>query len=408
MVLIVGALTGFGPLCIDMYLPAYPDLSKEMRASASTVQLTLTATMIGLALGQIVIGPLSDRLGRRRPLFAGLGLFVASSGLCALSQNVETLIALRLAQGLGGSAGIVIAVAVVRDIHSGSQAARFFSFLMLVTGLGPILAPIAGATLLRVGSWRMIFLGLALMGAALLVVAVRSLPETLAVADRVPTSFNHARHDLWHVARSRTFLVNALAGSFGFATIFAYIAGSSFVLQDVYGMSPQQYSLVFGVNAIGLVAGGQLNGYLVSRVSSSQLLTAGLVALSTGAVTFLALVVMSVDGVGWVLATTLLCLISLGFVAPNALALAVNDFPLAAGSASAVLGFTRFSMGALVAPLVGLGGRHSALPLALVMALCALSGLSLRVLFRAPPGHITGSDGTPYRLPVEAALDIAT
>jgi DHA1 family bicyclomycin/chloramphenicol resistance-like MFS transporter len=390
MVLLVGALTAFGPLCVDMYLPALPRIGRDLGASASAVQASLTACLIGLALGPLLIGPLSDRLGRRKPLFIGLGAFIIASAACAAAPTIGWLIALRFVQGMGGAAGIVIAQASVRDQYSGTAAARFFSLLIMVTGVGPIIAPQIGAELLRLGSWRILFLFLAGAGSALLVLAVLRLPETLPVSARTSGKLAATLVSMRHVATDRTFLSNALACAFGYGTVFAYVAGSSFALENVYGLSPQTFGLVFAGNAVGLVIASQINGRVVSRYGSARLLTAGLVGLATASLGLLAVVLAGAGGLGGVLVCLFLVMSSLGFVAPNATALAMNDFPEAAGSASALLGLLRFSVGAAVAPLVGVGGSSDVLPLAVTMAACGLLAIGVRVLIRPLPARSAG------------------
>ncbi len=281
-VLILGSLSAFGPLSIDMYLPALPQLGRDYHAGASVVQLTLTACLAGLALGQLVAGPLSDSLGRRRPLLAGIALYAATSLLCVFAPSVYALVGLRLLQGTAGAAGIVIARAIVRDLHAGEAAARFFSLLMLINGLAPILAPIIGGQLLRVTSWRGIFVALTLIGAALWLGALLGVKETLAPEDRHRGGLRQTGATFALLVRDRTFVGYALALSCGFGAMFAYIAGSSFVLQDIHGVSPQLYSIVFAANALGIVACSQINRALVGRVSLHRLLAAGLVAAACG------------------------------------------------------------------------------------------------------------------------------
>jgi DHA1 family bicyclomycin/chloramphenicol resistance-like MFS transporter len=298
----------------------------------------------------------------------------------------------------------VIAQAIVRDQYSGTAAARFFSVLILVTGAGPILAPQIGAELLRLGSWRILFLSLALAGLVLLAIAAAKLPETLPVDQRNLGGFGQALHTMRAVATDREFLVNSLACAFGFGTVFAYVAGSSFALENVYGLSPEQFSLAFAFNAVGLIAGSQANGRLVGRIGSARLLTYGLVGLATAGLTLLVLVLESAGGLAGVLACMFVVMTSLGFVGPNATALALNDFPQSAGSASALLGLLRFSVGAAVAPLVGLGGSHDVLPLAVVMAACGGLAITIRLAFR-PRLVAPGEDRTASFLP-EAATDV--
>jgi DHA1 family bicyclomycin/chloramphenicol resistance-like MFS transporter len=379
MILLVGSMAAFGPLCIDMYLPALPDIGDDLAASASSVQLSLTACLIGLGAGQLLIGPLSDRYGRRRPLIVGLLLFVLASAACALAPSVAALVALRLLQGLGGAAGIVISRAIVRDLYSGWAAARFFSLLMLVTGAGPILAPQIGALVMTVAPWPGVFVTLAACGAVLVSIAAWRLPETLPPHARGAGGMRSTLATMRMVITHRTFLASAAACGLGFGAIFAYVSGSSFVLQNVYGLSPQVYGLVFALNAVGLVTASQINGRLVSRVGSTRLLTLGLIGLATGGICLLLVVATGVLGLGGLIACMLLVMSSNGFIAPNAMAMAMNDFPESAGSASALLGLLQFSIGAAVAPLVGLGGDDTALPMGIVMATMGCAGLALRL-----------------------------
>lgn len=391
LVLVIGGLSIFGPLCIDMYLPALPEISRDLQASPSAVQLSLTGCLVGIAVGQLVVGPISDRAGRRRPLLVGIVAFVASSLGCAAVTDVYALDALRLVQGLAGAAGIVIARALVRDLFSGAQAARFFSALMLVTGLGPILAPQLGAAILHVTSWRGIFVSLALLGTVLLAVAYWKVPETIPPAARRAAGAGSAARTLSSVVRDRTVLGYALVGSLAFGALFAYVAGSPFVLQDVYGLSPQLFGVAFAANGIGLVVGAQVNGHLVHRMGSDRLLTMGTLVMAAGGLALLFAVSTGWGGLAAVLPALFVLLFGAGFINPNALTLAMHHRPDAAGSASAVFGCAQFLLGAAVAPLVGLGGRHDALPLALVVAGLTASVASLRVgghLARRRPGRV--------------------
>ncbi len=382
LVLILGALTAFGPLSIDMYLPALPSLTRDLATSAAEAQLTLSACLVGLAVGQALAGPLSDTLGRRRPLVVGLVAYALASLLCAVAPSAEALIALRVAQGVAGAAGIVIARAIVRDLHAGVAAAKFFSLLMLVNGLAPILAPVVGGQLLRVTAWRGIFLVLAAIGAGLALTSAVGLPETLPVERRQTGGLRTTRSALARLLADRAFIGYALSGALGFAAMFAYISGSPFALQEIYGLSPQAFSLAFGTNALGLALAGQVNGRLVGRVSPARLLTAGLAASAAGGIALLAVVGFGVLGLAGVLPCLFVVVASLGFVYPNATALALSDHPRAAGSASAVLGVIQYVVGASAAPLVGLGGSTSALPMALVIAALASAALAASALAR--------------------------
>lgn len=373
-VLVLGALSAFGPLSIDMYLPAFPAIASELNAGASQVQLSLTACTVGLAFGQLVAGPLSDTFGRRRPLLIGLVVFTLTSLLCAVATSAYALAGLRLVQGLGGAAGIVVARAVVRDLCSGVAMARFFSLLMLVGGLAPILAPLIGGQMLRVTSWRGVFLVLGVIGVVLLVATAFGVRETLPTESRRPGSLGSTLRTFAGLLGDRAFVGYSLSAALAFAAMFAYISGSSFVLQDVYGMSPQLFSVVFGVNSLGIVLVGQLNGRLVARVAPSRLLAIGLGINAVGGV---AVAVSAAFGLGLpgLLPAFFLVASSVGMVFPNATALALSGHPETAGSASALLGVMQFLAGGVAAPLVGSVGTGTALPMGVVMGALSLSAV---------------------------------
>ncbi len=375
-VLCLGAITALGPLSIDMYLPAFPHIAADFATTPSAIQASLSACILGLALGQLVVGPISDAVGRRRPLFVGLAVYALMSVLCALAPTAPLLVAARFAQGLAGSAALVIATAVARDLYHGAAAARFFSTLMLVMGLAPILAPVLGAQMLRLVSWHGIFLVLAAAGLALIAVMVRVLPETLPPENRRPGGLGNTLTAFAGVLRDRVFLGNAAVAGLAFAAMFAYIAGSPFVLQKIYGVSAQDFALVFGANALGLIALSQVNGKLVHRVGPRRLTVAGLVALAVGAVVLQAAVLLDF-GLWGVLAGLFVVVASQGLVAPNVSAMALGNHGRNAGSASALLGTVRFLVGAIAAPLVGLAGEGTALPMAGIIGLCAMAALAL-------------------------------
>lgn len=375
-VLCLGAITALGPLSIDMYLPAFPHIAADFATTPSAIQASLSACILGLALGQLVVGPISDAVGRRRPLFVGLAVYALMSVLCALAPTAPLLVAARFAQGLAGSAALVIATAVARDLYHGAAAARFFSTLMLVMGLAPILAPVLGAQMLRLVSWHGIFLVLAAAGLALIAVMVRVLPETLPPENRRPGGLGNTLTAFAGVLRDRVFLGNAAVAGLAFAAMFAYIAGSPFVLQKIYGVSAQDFALVFGANALGLIALSQVNGKLVHRVGPRRLTVAGLVALAVGAVVLQAAVLLDF-GLWGVLAGLFVVVASQGLVAPNVSAMALGNHGRNAGSASALLGTVRFLVGAIAAPLVGLAGEGTALPMAGIIGLCSMAALAL-------------------------------
>lgn len=379
LVLILGGLGAFAPLSIDMYLPALPALTTDFGTGASEVQLTLSAFFLGLALGQAIIGPLSDAYGRRRPLLIGLAFYTVASLLCATSPSIWALVGFRFVQGFAGAAGIVVSRAIVRDLHTGVAAARFMSVLMLVGGLAPILAPVVGGQLLRFSPWQGIFLFLTVFGALLMVVIGRGLGETLPPDRRQTEGLRGTLVTFRRLLTDRKFMGYALACGLSIAAVFSYIAGSSFVFQDVYGVSPQAFSFIFGGNAIGLLIMGQVNGRLVGRVEPIKMLTIGLFAATFGGVTLLAVVATGdlARGLGLfaIVPSLFLVVASLGLIMPNASVLAMSGSPKTAGSASALLGVLQFSLGAGVAPIVGMGGSQTALPMAALIAVLELLAL---------------------------------
>jgi MFS transporter, DHA1 family, multidrug resistance protein len=384
LVILLGALTAFGPMSIDMYLPAFPELTRHFHADPSAVQLTLTACLAGLALGQLGYGPMSDALGRRRPLYAGLVAYVLASALCAVAPSIGVLTGLRFVQGLGGAAGIVIARAMVRDMYDGVAAARYFSLLMVVNGLAPMLAPLLGSEILRYGSWTGVFVVLAGYGLALVLGCAFGLPETLAPERRRSGRLTDTVRTFGRLARDRVFVGYALCGGLVFAAMFAYISGSPFILQEIYRVSPQAFALAFGTNALGIVLVGQLNALLLRRFSPRTLLSASLTVHLVGAVGVLAAVASGSHHLYLLLPPLFLAVASIGAVLPNTTALALSGHPDAAGSASAVLGVGQFLFGALAAPLVGLGGAGTALPMAvLILALSVAANTALWTLARA-------------------------
>jgi MFS transporter, DHA1 family, multidrug resistance protein len=380
LVIVLGSMNAIGPLSIDMYLPAFPEIARELNTSASSVQLTLTACVAGLALGQLVLGPLSDRFGRRIPVIAALLTYAVASLLCALATSVGALIALRFVQGLAGAGGIVISRAVVRDLHSGARAVRLFSSLMLVTGLAPILAPLVGGQLLAISSWEGIFISLSILSALIAILTALGLRETLPPERRVPSGLRRTVQTMGMLLRDRSFLGHALAGGLTFGALFAYISGSPFVLQGIYGLSPQVYSLAFAMNGLGLVAASQVNARIVERLGPTRLLRRALASVVASACALLVVVSIGDLPVWAVLVPMFAIVSSIPFVLPNSTALALADHAAVAGTASALLGLIQFMVGALAAPLVGVAGPDTAVPMAVIMALLAIGGLTAQQL----------------------------
>jgi len=377
---LLGGLTAFGPLSIDMYLPALPAIGRDLAASESLIQLTLTACLIGLAIGQVVAGPISDALGRRRPLLIGVAGYVLASLLCAVAPTAPILVALRLLQGLAGAAGIVIARAIVRDLYTGSAAARYFSRLILIFGIAPILAPVLGAQIMRFTSWHGIFLALAVVTALLWLGAARALPETLPVERRRSGSLGDTVQTFRRLAADTRFLGYAVSGGLGFGAMFAYIAGSPFVLQGIYHVSPQTFSLIFGLNAVGFVITSQINGSLVGRIPPARLLTVGVTVTGVAGLALLAVILIGGLGLAVVLPPLFVLVSSIGFVVPNAVALALSRHPEAAGTGSALVGVIQSGIGAAGAPLVGIAGITTALPMAVVIATSGVGAVLARLL----------------------------
>ncbi|WP_229845154.1 multidrug effflux MFS transporter [Streptomyces cinnamoneus] len=374
--LVLGGLTALPPLSMDMYLPALPEVTDALHSPAATVQLTLTACLMGMALGQLVVGPMSDKWGRRRPLLAGMVLYVLATAVCAFAPSAALLIAFRLVQGLAGAAGIVIARAVVRDLYDGVAMARFFSTLMLISGVAPVVAPLIGGQILRLTDWRGVFVVLTAVGVLLTAVVWKWLDETLPPAERHAGGLGQALRTMRGLLANRVFTGYMLAGGFAFAALFAYIAASPFVVQDIYGASPQTFSLLFGVNSVGLVLVGQINGkLLVGRVSMDKVLAVGLAvtALAAGALVVMASGVFGKAGLAPVAAGLFVLMSAMGLTMPNTNAQALMRSAGAAGSASALLGTSTFLLGAVASPLVGIAGEHTAVPMAVVQLCCALA-----------------------------------
>jgi MFS transporter, DHA1 family, multidrug resistance protein len=393
MVVLVGILSLFGPLCIDMYLPGLPEIHHDLRAGPSAVQFTLTTCLIGIAFGQLAIGPISDRLGRRPPLLAGLAGFAAASVACAFAPNLFVLAAFRLIQGLGGAAGMVISRSIVRDLHSGTALIRFFSTLMLMTGLGPLIAPQLGGWILSYTSWRGIFIALAGIGLVLLAIAWRSVPETLAPASRSSGRVRSTVGSIVAVCRDRIFMGYALACAVCTGAAFVYIAGSSFVLQYTYRLSPTTFGVVFALNACGMIVGAQVNAVSLRRFTSRALLTAGLVTIIVGACLFLMIVITRAVGLVGVIPALFFFMFGLGSVGPNCAGLALERYPHSAGAASAVFGFLPFFVGATVAPLAGVSGTSDPLPMALLMATLPLAACGILFALAGRPASGRMSPG---------------
>nr|WP_314145100.1 multidrug effflux MFS transporter [uncultured Rhodococcus sp.] len=359
VILVLGALIALGPLTIDMYLPALPAIADDLNTPSSAVQLTLAGTLVGLALGQLVIGPLSDIVGRRLPLIVGTGVHILASVACIVAPNIAVLGGLRVVQGLGAAAAAVVAMAIVRDLFSGRAAATVLSRLMLVMRVAPVLAPSLGGAVLLVGSWRLVFAALAIMGVALMTLAIVSLRETLPPERRRASGVMPVLRTYRSLLRDAQFVVLVLVAALAMSSLFAYIAGSSFVLQEEFGLDEQQFAIVFAAGAISLIGASQLNVLLLGRFAPVQIVLAALsfAVLAGGVMAVLA--IAEIGGMAGFVVPLWFVLGAVGFVMPNAPALALSRHGEAAGGAAALLGAAQFGLGAIVAPIVGALGNDA-------------------------------------------------
>jgi MFS transporter, DHA1 family, multidrug resistance protein len=391
--LLLGAFVAIGPLTIDMYLPALPTITRDLETTSAAVQLTLTGTLIGLALGQLVLGPVSDALGRRRPLLAGTALHVLASLLVLVAPNLAVLGALRVLQGVGTAAGAVIAIAIVRDLYDGRAAATMLSRLFLVLGAAPVLAPTIGGELLRFTSWRGIFAFLAVYGVLMIVVGSRTLPETLPPERRQSSGVRGTLRGYRSLFRDRAYVGLVLVAGLTMAGLFSYVSGSAFVYQGEFGLDEQQFGLLFGAGAFWLIAATQLNPLVLRRFEPQQVLVAGTVVGALAGAALAVLAGTQTGGLPAVVVSLWVVLFACGLALPNAPALALSRHGDAAGTAAALLGAVQFGVGALVSPLVGLLGND-----AVAIGVVVVSALTLAIV-------VLVAIVRPWQLSVSDALD---
>jgi DHA1 family bicyclomycin/chloramphenicol resistance-like MFS transporter len=367
LVLVLGALSAIGPLTIDTYLPALPALSAELHATDAQAQLTITGLLIGLGFGQLLVGPLSDAVGRRKPLLYGLAAHGLTSVLCALAPSITLLAVTRTLQGLAGAAVAVVAMAVVRDLFTGYRAAQLLSRLILVLGVAPILAPSLGSAMLKVTSWQGIFVVLAVVAVLLFVLALVALPETLPVERRMPARVGSSLRAYGRLFSDRLFVIMVVVAGLMFATLFAYISGSPFILQELYHLTPQQFGVAFSANAVGMIVMTQLNPLFVKRWGPARVLTVAVVVSFLAAVALLVVAGTDTGGLVGLMIPLWVLVASAGLSFPNAPAIALNRHGDSAGTASAMLGAAQFMIGGFVAPLVGALADGTPVPMAGVM-----------------------------------------
>jgi len=381
---VLGSLTAVAPLATDMYVPGFPSMGAALGASSSAVQLTMTAFLAGLVVGQLVIGPLSDGLGRRRLLMSGVTGFVIMSLLCALAPNIGLLTATRFLQGVAGAAGMVLARAILTDRFHGAELPRYFAVLSQVLGVAPIAAPVLGGAILAVSTWRAVFVVLAVLGALLLLAVLRAVPESLPPERRHRGGMAGNFRAMGSLLTRRAFMGYVLVLALCAAALFAYISGSSFVFENLHGVSSTTYSLIFASNALGMLLAGALFSRLSGRgVRLNTLLTGAVCVAVLGGLAQVVLVVTVGETLAGTWATLFVIVSGVGMVVPASMSIGQALGRGAPGAASALLGGLQFLFGALASPLVGLFGEDSSLPMALIMLISvAAAGVALVALAR--------------------------
>lgn len=381
-ILVLGALTALGPFTVDLYLPAFPALESDFGVSTAVIQLTLTATAVGFGLGQLLVGPWSDRVGRRLPLVLATTLHVAASLGAALAPDIVSLGVFRVLQGVGAAAGGVVAMAMVRDLFGGLPLVRMLSRLALVNGLAPILAPVIGSQLLRILDWRGIFYFLASYGALVVLATFFFIVETLPPARRVDTGHITVRQRYAAIFSDRSFVGVAIISCMTFSGLFAYLSASSFLFQQIYGLNPQEFGLLFAANSIGVVFGVQASARLAKYVGPQWILAVTTAVLFVSAVTIVVLDSLHVGLLG-VLIPLWFFITACGFGFPLVQVLALVNHPREAGTAASVLGALNFGVAGLTSPIVGFFGIHDAVPMGSVMGItAAVAVLSLWFIVR--------------------------
>ncbi|MFC7365868.1 MULTISPECIES: Bcr/CflA family efflux MFS transporter [Bhargavaea] len=375
LALVLGLLAILGPLNIDMYLPSFPEISRDLGTGASQVQLSLTACLIGLALGQIVVGPISDAQGRRKPLIIGTSLFALASVFCALAPNITVLIVARFLQGFTAAAGVVLSRAVVRDVFSGREMTKFFSLLMVINAVAPVLAPMLGGAILSFpsASWETIFYALALIGVLIVAIVAWKLKETLPPENRIPSSIGSSVKTMGSLLKDRSFIGYALVVGFVHGGSFAYVSGTPFVYQQIYGVSPQVFSILFGINGVAIITGSFIIGRFGGIVSEKKLLQAAVTIAAAS--TFVLLIMTIIKGpLASLVILIFIYMTTMGMIITSTFTLGMAKQGGRAGSASAVLGMLPSLLGAAFTPLSGIAGA-TAVPMGATLFATSLIGL---------------------------------
>jgi DHA1 family bicyclomycin/chloramphenicol resistance-like MFS transporter len=374
LTIFLGMLAALAPLSTDMYLPALPEMTESFHVTPSMVQLTLTASMAGMAVGQIIAGPLSDENGRRRPLIIGMTVFTLATVVCIASPNIEIFLLFRFIQGFAGGTGIVIARAVARDVCKGPALTRFFSMLMMVNGIAPILSPVIGGQILRFAPWEGVFVLLVIVGVGLTAGAV-IMNETLPVRRRVPGGILAGMSGFSSLFGQKYFMGHCIMQCFAFAAFFGYISGSSFVFQNIYGVSPQGFSLIFGINGIGLMISGALTGRLAGSIADWKTLRSSLWIASIGSIILLAAFLIDLP-LPFIIVVLFFTVATLAAMSTSSFSMAMQSQGRNAGSASALIGFFSMISGAVMAPIVGIAGSYTAVPMGCIMVIGEIGALA--------------------------------
>jgi DHA1 family bicyclomycin/chloramphenicol resistance-like MFS transporter len=374
---VLGLLSAIGPFAIDMYLPALPSIGEDLKAGTSAVQMSLLIFFLSMGFGQIVVGPISDMVGRKLPLYAGLALFMVGGVGSAMAPTIEWLIAFRFLQGLGASAGMAVPRAIVRDLHTGNEAAKLMSLLMLVFSVSPILAPLTGSQIIESFGWRAVFWTVSGAAALATILLATSLKETRSVEERANSSFGTALSGYRYLMGDRNFLGLVAIAGFGIASFFVYLSSSSFILIDHYGLSPSVYSVFFSINAVAFIGMSQLTGMLADRFGLKRVVWVAVTGYATVMVALFAIMASGVDRLDVMAALLFVGYGFLGLVIPTTSVLAMEEHGEIAGTASALMGTLHFAIGAAAMGVAGLFFDGTPLPMVAGITLCAVISFSL-------------------------------
>ncbi|CAN7612638.1 multidrug effflux MFS transporter [Paenibacillus sp. LjRoot56] len=382
LALILAAFSALGPFTVDMYLASLPQIMDFFGSNASMIQASLTASLLGLGLGQMVMGPLSDRYGRRTPLLIAMILYIVSSFGCALVPNIESFIVLRFVQGGAASAGLVISRAIARDRYNGVELTKFISLLTMISNVAPLISPNAGSVVTSFGSWVGVFVFLGLLGILLTGITTWGLEESLPVQHRVQGNFKELMRNYSLLFHDRTFMGYALVNGILFAGVFAFVAGTPFIYQNIFGVSPGIFSILFAMNGLAIMIGAQIVKRVAGQLTERSIFRFGL-TLSFISTFAILITVLSQGSLLAVFVSTFLFAVSIGIIGPVSITLAMESHGQMAGSASAVIGTFQFALGAVTSPLVGIAGEYSAIPFGIVIFTTSLLAIvSYIVLIR--------------------------